>query len=75
MISITPAGGPMKTRAIMNGNKRAGWIRPQSGRYMVKIYGAKFISEGMFAGSATDCKLTDTLSEAITLATETLETT
>jgi hypothetical protein len=58
----------MKTRVIVRDGKRAGWIRPARGGYMVKVYGAEVPSSGIFAGSTTDCRWVKFLREARVMA-------
>jgi|TARA_A100001391_G_scaffold165326_1_gene125197 hypothetical protein len=58
---IRPAGNHSKTR-------RTGWIRRQQNAptptYLMKIYNAQFVSEGIVRGAITDCKAFSSLKEA-----------
>ena len=58
---IRPAGNHRRTR-------RTGWIRRQQNAptptYLMKIYGAQFVSEGVVRGAITDCKAYSSLKEA-----------
>ncbi len=58
---ICPAGNHSKTR-------RTGWIRRQQNAptptYLMKIYGAQFVSEGIVRGAITDYKASSSLKEA-----------
>ena len=61
------------------GTKRtAGWIRRQRNAptrtYLMKIYGAQFVSEGVGRGAITDCKAFSSLKDAKEFIHEYFET-
>tara|TARA_R100001224_G_C3940197_1_gene122012 strand:- start:220 stop:582 length:363 start_codon:yes stop_codon:yes gene_type:complete len=61
------------------GTKRtAGWIRRQRNAptrtYLMKIYGAQFVSEGILRGAITDCKAFSSLKDAKKFIHEYFET-
>jgi len=57
---------------------RTGWIRRQRNAptptYLMKIYGAQFVSEGVLRGAITDCKAFSSLKDAKKFIHEYFET-